>query len=221
VLVGTAVTGSGNALNNTLYGNALGNVLNGGAGADLMIGLQGADFYVVDDAGDVVYERPDHLDIDEVYSFVDGHTLALNVENLVLVGNAVSGSGNVQNNTLYGNALGNTLDGAGGTDTLFGGGGNDRLIGGTDNDYLVGGGNNDTFVFGPGSGRDAVADFTAGAGIGDVIEIGGGIFADFDAMLAHAHDVGGSTVIDLDANNSITLTGVLKTSLAADDLPFL
>jgi serralysin len=221
VLVGAAVTGSGNALNNTLYGNALGNVLNGGAGADLMIGLQGADFYVVDDPGDVVYERPDHLDIDEVYSFVDGHTLALNVENLVLVGNALSGNGNVQGNTLYGNALANTLDGGGGIDALFGGAGNDRLIGGTGNDYLVGGGNNDIFVFGPDSGRDAVADFTAGAGIGDVIEIGGGIFADFDAMLAHSRQVGNSTVIDLDANSSITLTDVFKTSLAADDFAFL
>jgi hypothetical protein len=40
-------------------------------------------------------------------------------------------------------------------------------------------------------------------------------------MLAHAHPVGDSTVIDLDANNAITLTGVLKTTLAADDFAFL
>jgi Ca2+-binding RTX toxin-like protein len=164
----------------------------------------------------VVYERPDHLDIDEVYSFVNGYTLALNVENLVLVGNAFTGNGNVQGNTLYGNALANTLDGRSGIDTLFGGAGNDRLIGGTGDDYLVGGADNDTFVFAR-FGYDTVADFTAGAGIGDVIEIGGGIFSDFDDMLAHANQVGDSTVIVLDVNNSITLTGVLKTSLAADD----
>jgi hypothetical protein len=47
------------------------------------------------------------------------------------------------------------------------------------------------------------------------------MFADFAAMLAHSHQVGNSTVIDLDANNSITLTDVFKTSLAADDFAFL
>ena len=66
--VGSAnLTGTGNALANTLIGNTGNNVLDGGAGNDVLIGGLGADTliggagndgYQVDDIGDVVVETP-------------------------------------------------------------------------------------------------------------------------------------------------------------------
>ena len=42
-LAGAAITGTGNALNNTLLGNAANNTLNGGAGGDTLDGVAGSD----------------------------------------------------------------------------------------------------------------------------------------------------------------------------------
>jgi len=62
-LTGTAITGTGNALNNVLTGNASNNnltggagndTLDGGAGNDTMTGGTGDDTYVVNAAGDTV-----------------------------------------------------------------------------------------------------------------------------------------------------------------------
>ncbi|WP_460927036.1 M10 family metallopeptidase C-terminal domain-containing protein [Pseudomonas sp. MC6] len=133
VLTGSAINGNGNALNNTLIGNALNNVLNGGLGADTMIGGDGIDTYYVDNIGDVVIETDTSLTaIDQVYSSID-YTLGANVEQLVLIGNAINGTGNWTNNTLIGNAGDNVLDGRMGGDTMIGGLGNDTYI--VDNVY--------------------------------------------------------------------------------------
>ncbi|WP_338665133.1 Calx-beta domain-containing protein [Pararoseomonas sp. SCSIO 73927] len=45
-LMGTAVSGLGNALNNRIIGNELGNVLNGGAGSDALLGGAGDDLLI-------------------------------------------------------------------------------------------------------------------------------------------------------------------------------
>ncbi len=125
-LTGTAVRATGNAEANTLVGNAIANSLDGGAGADSMIGGAGNDTYFVDHAGDKVFENAGE-GTDTVISSVD-HTLAANVEHLVLTGAAVSGTGNVLSNSLTGNELGNSLDGGAGADTLVGGLGNDTYF---------------------------------------------------------------------------------------------
>jgi Ca2+-binding RTX toxin-like protein len=125
VLTGNAVNGTGNALNNTLTGNAAANTLDGGLGADTMIGGDGVDTYYVDNVGDVVIEADASLTaLDRVFASID-YTLGANVENLILIGNAVNGTGNERDNRITGNALANTLNGGAGADTMIGGDGVD------------------------------------------------------------------------------------------------
>lgn len=100
------------------------------------------------------------------------------------------------------------------------GAGDDRFEGGQGQDIVSGGAGFDTFVFAPGFGKDTIEDFAAGAGAGDLIEIASSIFADFDAVLAAATQVGTDTVITMDAGNSITLKNVARSALHQDDFQF-
>ena len=145
-LTGSAVSGMGNELANTLIGTAGANILDGGegddyidggAGADSMIGGMGDDTFIVDDAGDTVTEN-DGEGIDSVQSSVS-FTLSQYVENLTLTGTAaLIAGGNAENNILKGNAANNTLYGYAGNDTLDGGLGADTMVGGEGDDtYFV------------------------------------------------------------------------------------
>jgi Ca2+-binding RTX toxin-like protein len=56
---GTAIAGTGNGENNTLYGNAMNNVLNGGGGSDSLVGMGGNDTFVFQAGqahGDTIYD---------------------------------------------------------------------------------------------------------------------------------------------------------------------
>jgi len=149
ILIGTnAINGIGNSVANTITGNNAANILNGGAGADILAGLDGNDTYIVDNAGDVVFEMA-NKGIDMVQSSVS-YALAANVENLTVTSTmAINGTGNGLNNVLTGNSGANRLTGADGTDSLRGNGGNDTLNGGN---------GNDTFLFGQGEGQDLIQD---------------------------------------------------------------
>lgn len=75
---------------------------------------------------DAVSELPGEGN-DTVRSSID-YVLGADVENLVLTGSAVKGTGNALSNSLTGNARDNTLDGGAGADTMAGGAGNDIYI---------------------------------------------------------------------------------------------
>ncbi|MFT3960568.1 calcium-binding protein [Propionivibrio sp.] len=131
-----SINATGNALANVLTGNGGNNVLDGGLGADTLAGGAGNDTYVVDDAGDVVIEAAGG-GTDQVQTALS-HSLADNVENLLLTGGAaVDGTGNALDNVLTGNAATNVFSGLEGNDTLDGGAGSDILIGGAGNDTYV------------------------------------------------------------------------------------
>jgi Ca2+-binding RTX toxin-like protein len=99
--------------------------------------------------------------------------------------------------------------------------GDDRLVGDGGNDRMLGQGGNDTFVFRPGFGRDAIVDFTAGAGTPDVIEFSTSVFANFAAVQAGSQQVGANTVIRVDADNFIVLEQVQRANLDASDFMFV
>ena len=139
----------------------------GGTGADTMAGGDGPDDYYVDNARDVIDESSAaSIGSDRVISSVN-YTVSENVEELILTGRAVIGTGNNDANHIF--TLGNNsnkLFGDGGTDTLEGGGGNDTLDGGAGSDVLYGENGNDTYLV---DSAGDIVDERLGKGIDTVI----------------------------------------------------
>jgi Ca2+-binding RTX toxin-like protein len=98
----------------------------------------------------------------------------------------------------------------------------DTFVGGAGNDTLTGLGGNDTFVFAAGFGKDTITDFSAGTGATDVMRLLlGTSFDTFAEVMAAATQVSTNTVITISALDTITLTGITKTLLVADDFAFV
>ena len=175
-----AIDGTGNELNNYIAGNSSANYLFGGEGNDFLTGADGDDtlegsagtdtleggagndLYIV--GGDDVIIESDGLTvgIDTVESF-DTWTLGDSLENLVLRGFALNGTGNELDNTITGNDSNNILSGKRGNDTLLGGGGDDRIVGGVGDDILTGGDGADRFFrWRSSTGVDTITDFQVG-----------------------------------------------------------
>jgi Ca2+-binding RTX toxin-like protein len=184
---------TGSAFNDVLVGNDGTNLLQGGAGDDLLIGGKGLDALNGGAGNDTV-------------SYV---TAASGVSASLASGFGSTGDaagdtyGSIENltgsrfaDTLAGNSVANILDGGGG------------------NDILSGGAGNDTFVFRGAVGNDTISDFVSGQ---DVIEIHDGLFANANAALAAAHQVGADVVITIDQSDSITLHNFALANLHASD----
>jgi Ca2+-binding RTX toxin-like protein len=121
---GGADTVSGMAGNDWLDGGSGNDLLDGGTGADILTGGQGDDRFVIDQTGDTVRELAGQ-GIDTVLSHIS-YTLGDQLEKLILLEGALTGTGNSLGNALTGNALGNRLDGGLGADLMAGLDGNDR-----------------------------------------------------------------------------------------------
>jgi Ca2+-binding RTX toxin-like protein len=204
-----AVNATGNALANTLVGNGAANVLDGKAGADTMNGSAGNDTYLVDNAGDRVFEAAGG-GTDTVISSVTFYlSNSYEVENVTLAGStAISAHGNSFANSFTGNNANNILNGYAGNDRLVGNGGNDSLAGGDGADLLAGGLGNDVLDGGVGADRfqfdtalsasanvDRIAGFSAAD---DTIALSRAVFTAFAAtgMIAASAFVVGTAAAD-------------------------
>lgn len=146
-------SGKGNALDNTITGGFGNDSLDGMEGADRMAGSFGNDNYFVDNALDVVSEAMG-AGFDTVNTTLGEYTLRVYVEALRFKGSGnFVGTGNTENNSIYGGAGDDTLSGLAGNDTLNGDLGNDKLSGGAGNDVMNGGDGNDSLNGGEGIDR--------------------------------------------------------------------
>lgn len=137
-LTGTSFDDSlkGNSLRNELRGGDGNDRIDGGGGADRMLGGGGDDIFILNNRATVVAEEQGQ-GVDTVSSSAAHYKLSANLEILRLTGAALSGTGNDQDNLLFGNEFGNLLQGGAGADRIDGGGGGDDMRGGTGDDIYV------------------------------------------------------------------------------------
>jgi ELWxxDGT repeat protein len=114
---------AGGAERDRLSGGAGSDTLDGGAGNDLLSGGLGDDIFLIDSAADRVDERA-RQGTDLIVSSIK-LVLPDNVEDLLLLAGAGTGTGNALANRITGNDGANTLAGLDGADTLAGGLGDD------------------------------------------------------------------------------------------------
>ncbi len=210
----------GNGGDDTILGGTGGDTIDGGTGDDVLDGEAGDDTIFGGDGDDRLFGRNglDVLDGGIGADFLEGGTKADTL------------FGGAGDDSLFGGGADDILDGGTGNDQLFGGTGNDTLLGGegddgldggagldslkggAGDDILTGGGDRDTFVFTDGSGRDTITDFETIDRI-DARSFG---LPEFDDLPSYASQVGSDVVIQLDADDQVTLLGVNLSDLDED-----
>ena len=244
-----ANTMTGGAGNDTLYGRDGNDTLIGGKGNDTLYGNSGGDTYVFNrgDGQDIIDEqdagsagdavlfgedvRPEDIIVTQgnggrdLILSISGTSDQVTLKNVITSSYAWSRVEFVRfadgTEWTYQQALEKSITPTDGNDTLYGDEFANTMTGGAGNDMLYGRAGNDTFVFKPGFGHDTIGDFTAGAGIGDVVEFDQALFDDFQDVLAHAQQVGSDVVITYDTNNDLRLKNVKLANLNADDFHFV
>jgi len=200
----------GGSANETLTGFLSDDLLDGKDGNDSLFGRDGNDV-LIGGAGADVLDGGNGTDTASYATAAAGVTANLTTP--------ASNSGNAAGDTytsienLAGSAFADVLTGNTGANVLNGGGGNDTLTGGA---------GNDTFAFRPGYAIDTITDFSAGAGVADVIELSGftGVAALAD-VLGRATQQGADTLIDFGAGDQLLLLNVSKSNLVTDDFRFV
>ena len=110
--------------------------------------------------------------------------------------------------------IGLVLNGSSGGQTLTAGSSPTTLIGGP-NDILNGGAGADTFVFLPNFGANTVNNFAPGT---DALQFSQSTFADAQAVLSDAQQVGSDVVITHDSLDVVTLHNMQFANLHASDV---
>ncbi|WP_235013347.1 hypothetical protein [Spiribacter sp. SSL99] len=120
----------------------------GGNAADQLQGGSGNDLYRVT-KDDEVSEAGGEGSGDEVRTTLNDYDLTDNVEVLRYTGTGnFAGTGNAENNTIFGGSGDDTLSGGAGSDTLYGGAGSDTLNGGAGEDTFIVGADTRSDAFG-------------------------------------------------------------------------
>ena len=238
ILSGTALSGGGNTLDNTILGNGLNNVifgdrgndiLTGGAGDDKLTGGAGDDSLVLDSGLDTAIGGAgfDWLYVQDADSGLIVNLTANTISGGDSDGDRISFIENVSGtnfvDSLTGNAVANSLLGQGGNDTLTGLAGNDVLEGGFGSDRLDGGDGTDLASYRDDFGAVQVnlATMTlGGAAVGDTyVSIEGVIGSIYADVLTGS--TGANTLIGDDGDDTIAGgagNDVIEGGLSADTL---
>jgi autotransporter passenger strand-loop-strand repeat protein len=204
ILEGNATSGTGNsdAAGDALY------AANPSVAATLT-GNSHNDAFVVYNSADTVIGQAGSTDT--VYAAAN-FTLPTNVDTLLLEGNAAQGTGNGDAvDALYGNAaIASTLVAGSGADTL--------VVTGGAGTTMTGGAGADTFVFPNAMGHDEITNFGVAK---DTLQFNASLFANFAAAMADATQSGANTVFTIDANDSVTVDNVTRSSLTASNFHFV
>ena len=107
------------------------------------------------------------------------------------------------------------IKGTAGDDLLTGGIGGEQITGFAGNDVLTGGAGDDMFIYGTGDGADVINDFGTGADVLDLSDVAG--MSTFSDVMSTAIQNGADTLLDFGGGDQITLIGVDKSLLLADD----
>ena len=201
----------GSRFDDAIGGSAGADTLQGGGGKDTINGHDGNDV-IAGGAGANSLDGGAGVDVADYTASPAGVFVRLWAKDGK--GGDAEGDRLVDFEHLIGSSHADALGGSGGANLLQGGGGADVLNGQQGADTLVGGAGADVFQFGPSSGLDVIADFSAE----DVIDLSQRHgFTSFAQVRAAASQSGADTILDLGSGDLLRLTKMAVSSLAADD----